>query len=359
MRAANSFCEQERSMNILRKSFLSVLFFIVACAYADDTIRIVSINVWSGLTYRGTFSVGTHETAEEHSFRYGLLVHGLQKLDADVIILNEANPLPRYAKKLARDLEMDQIYSIRAGGVRLGPVGFPVNLREGDVVLARSHLSLEYLGSRDIIGGPAGNVGSFHRKPPTQVVSARVTVGETKLFIFTTRWTDSEAATEKRLQELARLFSDGTLTADEYLSRVQNAVAGRERRIDEAEKTIRFVDEIAGDSPTVFAGTLHAGPGSREVQKLIDAGFEDSWSGGNPGYTRDASQNTTRSRFFETGDERERVDYVMIRGEGVSIVDSAIALNEPTFDVHPSDHFGLVTEIRIRSRNSDRETGDE
>jgi hypothetical protein len=332
-----------------------LLVFGSGLVAGDSELRVVFANVWSGLSYRGTLSVGTYETGEDRAFRYGLLVRQLGELDADIIIVNEANPLPRFAKRLSRDLSMEYVYAIRAGGVRLGPVGFPVNLREGSVILAKRGLGLTYIGNRDIIGGPTGNVGSFHLGNPTQVLAAKVSVAEGDLFLFATRWFDSEQATPDRLSLLADAYSAGSLSSDAYLSRVRDAIEGRDRRIREAERTVTYLEEIAGDSPLLFAGTLHAGPTTPEVELLDEAGLIDAWHDQPNGYTRDGERNTIMQRYFPPPSGlppvRERMDYVFYRGTGVStgvsLWNVALCLDTATLGIHPSDHFGLVVDLIV------------
>lgn len=336
-------------------SFTILLFLLVLPRMAADTnIRIVSINAWSGLTYSGTFRVGRYETADEAAFRYGILVRQLENLEPDIVIVNEANPLPAYAKRLARDLDMGFVYAIRAGGVRLGPVGFPVNLREGDVVLIKEPLSIEYLGNRDILGGASGNVGSFTLKETTHLLLTRIVVGGTELYVIVTRWTDTEPATRENLDQLAALYTEGTLTSEEYLSRVHSAVEGNNRRITEAEATIAIVEEFAEESQIILAGSLHAVPGSRPVEILLEAGFTDAFGDATQDFTRDAERNSIRREYFPPVDgggiERSRVDYLLIRGDRLSVASREIAFDDATFDTHPSDHFGLVVDLEIREQ---------
>jgi len=60
----------------------------------------------------------------------------LKELSPDIIAVNEANKLPGYARSLSKELDYDQIHHIGLGGLRIGPIGLPVYLREGDVLLA-------------------------------------------------------------------------------------------------------------------------------------------------------------------------------------------------------------------------------
>ena len=74
----------------------------VALSSGRHDIRILTINVWSGLTYRGTLQIGRY--TDNPQKRYALLLAGIRGLDPDIIAIQEANPLPQYAKRLAADL---------------------------------------------------------------------------------------------------------------------------------------------------------------------------------------------------------------------------------------------------------------
>ena len=67
--------------------------------------------------------------------RYELLVSEIHQLSPDVIAIQEANPLPYYAKRLATDLDYSVVYSVALGGVRFGFFGIPTNMREGQAIL--------------------------------------------------------------------------------------------------------------------------------------------------------------------------------------------------------------------------------
>src|SRR3990172_5075262 len=113
-------------------------------AYALDSpsrgIRILTINVWTGLTYKGFLRIG--EYPNDPNKRYELLVREIRSLDPDIIAIQEANPLPYYAKRIATDLGYQVVYRAALGGIRLGPIGFPTNLREGGAILVKKPWTL-------------------------------------------------------------------------------------------------------------------------------------------------------------------------------------------------------------------------
>ena len=340
-----------------RAGLLILLIMVSGGVFAEKMLRIVTVNVWSGLTYEGVFKSKAFESSEERTFRYGLLVNAIREIDADIISVNEANMLPGYAKRLARDLsgdlEYDYIYAVRFGGVRLGQAGFPINLREGQIILAKKYLNLTAAGSRKLSGGYAGNFASFHWRDTQRILGGRITVGEKEVFLFSAGWHGSEFSSEMQLKTLVDLYSKKNIEGDELLLRVQDAIDGHNQRLLEAAETVEFIAEVAGDGAVVLMGTLNALPGSAEIALLAEAGFEDAWQAGRgEGYTRDGVRNTNIIRHFyddqsAEAPRRDRIDYIFFKGEGIVAKRAAIALDEATYEIHPSDHFAVTAELEF------------
>jgi hypothetical protein len=336
----------------MKKTVLLILALtLTGVVFAEATLKFVTINVWSGLTHEGALRSGVYESEDERAFRYGLLVNGLRELDADVISVNEANMLPGYAKRLARDLDYDYVYAVRYAGVRVGQVGFPVNVREGEVLLAKRHLNLAHVGSRKLTGGYAGNLASFHFGDTARILAGKITVGERDVYIFTTRWSASEFASDLQLRNLVDLFSAGHVDGEELLVRMADAVSGYETRLVEAARTVGYIDEMAGDAPVVLMGTLNSLPDSPEMHVLYESDLADAWSAGlGAGYTWDAARNTNIIDYhFDEGSHepprRDRIDYILHSSEGILARSAAIALDDATYKTHPSDHFALIAEL--------------
>jgi hypothetical protein len=226
-------------------------------------------------------------------------------------------------------------------------------LREGHVILAKKYLNLTTAGSRGISGGYAGNFASFHLYDANRVLAGKITVGEREVFIFSTQWYESEFANDTRLKSLVELYANDYLNGNELLKKVRDAVEGRNRRLDEAKKTIAFITEAAGDGAAILMGSLNSLPESEEIQELLDFGFNDAWDAGKgEGYTRDGVRNTNIAEYFfdpESGDKprRDRVDYIFYRGEGVKAFEATVALDEVTYETHPSDHFAVVADLEL------------
>lgn len=328
--------------------FLCVL--LAAPGIFAENISVATFDVWSGLTYDGVFHVREYEDSAAREFRFDLLVNGLASLSPDIIAVQDANPLPAYVNRLAGEIGYDAVTAMRQAGVRIGPVGLPTNLREGSAILAPPARTLTRLGTEQLTGGGAGNVAAFQLGSSSNVLATTVEVADRPVYVFTTRWTPSPQADRARLQSLIDRYQADDLEGDELVDLMREAVEGRERRLREAEKTLVFINETAGQNPVILMGSLHALPDSDEIGLLREAGFADVWQfvGRGAGYTYDPRSNTNIiNNELSSSDEPERIDYIFIRGDGIVARSAALIFSRPTYGVFPSDHYGIYAELRV------------
>ena len=334
----------------MRRLILVFAVLSVASAVCAENISVATVDVWSGLTYRGVVRVREYEDRAAREFRYDLLSAGLADLAPDIIAIQDANPLPAYAVRLSEELGYDVVSSVRQAGVRIGPVGLPTNLREGSVILATRERALTQLSTRQLSGGGAGKVAAFQFGSASNVVAAQIQVADRPVFVFTTRWTPSPHPDRERMRSLVDEYESGDLSGDDLLELMEAAVSGRARRLNEAERTLVFINEVAGKSPVILMGSFHALPDSDEIALLHAAGFVDVWQavGRGAGTTYDPAANTNiRTYELSPSDEPERIDYIFIRGDDIAARNTRLIFNRPTYGVYPSDHYGVYAELRI------------
>lgn len=333
---------------------LLTAFFLCTGAFADS-LKVVTINVWSGLDYIGSLKMGEYESAKIREQRYQILLKQLKELTPDVIALNEANRLPRYARRIARDLGYDQIHHLGVAGVHVGPLGLPVNLREGDVILAKKHLNLQSAGRRQLSGGHVGRFCTFHFDDATQVIGAMIELGSKKIFLFNTHWHASRYANRATLEKITQQYLEGEIGDDQYLNIVTDAVEGKKWRLSEARRTIEFINKTAGQNPAILMGDFNDLFDSEPIRVLRESGFRDSYSQVNrgPGPTWDERLNRNIQQHYlseirtpETA-RRDRIDYIFYRGQPLKVRRSAVVLNKVEDSLHPSDHFGVMTIFEI------------
>jgi endonuclease/exonuclease/phosphatase family metal-dependent hydrolase len=343
-------------MRVPWRAVLAILLFGQASMLGAERLRVLTVNVWSGLDYKGSLRMGWYEDAERRALRTRVLLEQLRTLAPDVVALNEANKLPRYARELARALGYDCVYHVGLGGLRVGAVGLPVNLREGDVILAAGSRELSGAGRSQLSGGPVGNIFTLHFSDATQVVAASILAGGRRLYVFNTHWHASPAPTREYLEQLSGRLKAGLISAEDYEKLRAEAEEGQQWRLGEARRTLEFIQRVAGDDPVILMGDFNAESSSQEIALLRRAGLVDAWAavGKGPGYSWDGTVNGNiqlqKQRYpqdFWLEPKRSRIDYVFLRGQGLKALRAEVVLNRPLQGVYPSDHFGVLVEIEV------------
>ena len=337
---------------------LTVLILGTTLASAEN-LRVLTINVWSGLDYKGSLKMGEYQDRQTRERRTRILLEQLRELNPDVIAVNEANKLPRYARRLARELDYDRVFHVGLGGLRAGPIGLPLNLREGEVILAGREFQLEGGVRRQLSGGPVGNFFTCHFADATQVIGGRIIAAGRELYLFNTHWHASAFPTQDYFRRLAERRDARSIDAGRYDELVAEAVDGQKWRLEEARRTVQFIDKIAGDAPVILMGDFNARSDAEEIAVLKEAGFRDAFAeaGDPPGYTWDGTvsgniqlQKRTFPEDFWMEPKQQRIDYIFFRGPGLKVEASKVVLNRSVQGLFPSDHFGVMADFRIRER---------
>ncbi len=342
--------------------------------YSHDYLRILDINVWSGLNYKGILKMGEYETAATREKRYQALCSQIKKLDPDIIGINEANKLPKYAERLAKNMGYAAFYHIGVGGVRLGAIGLPWNLREGDAILTKKYLKPQYLGRKQLSGGYVGNWATFHLSDATQIIAIKITFQDRPIFIFATHWHSSLSDALYNLEKVQNSFNSGEITLKDYKTILGKINEGVDERISESKKTVDFIKEIAGNQLYILMGDFNAESGSQEINNLKKFGMVDVFQISNSdssGFTWDPQRNLNYKTYYsrEHYSEKDlntynklenfcdeipkRVDYIflgpsfLLDNKSISIRSSKVVMKEVIHGVHTSDHYGVFAEIQI------------
>ena len=139
-----------------------ILFITFALSVFSQTasLKVLTINTWCGLDFQGIIKMGEYETSERKETRFLMLIEQLRDIKPDIIFLQEVNPAGKYSSRLADSLDFDEIHQVSNAGIKFGPLGFPVNLKYGNTILADKKFKLEYFdlwklgGSFGIFGDP-------------------------------------------------------------------------------------------------------------------------------------------------------------------------------------------------------------
>jgi endonuclease/exonuclease/phosphatase family metal-dependent hydrolase len=317
-------------------------------------MRIVTINIWSGLDYQGWLRSGRYETAAQWEARYRHLVDRLRALDADVIAINEANPVGPVMRRLAVDLGYDQLHWRGLSGLRLGPIGLPVNLDEGDGLLARRELNLQPVGRRRLTGGWIGRWGSVNVANATQLVCGRIAIDGRPIYLFNTHWTVAGSAAAYAAQETSRDGDAAALPAEKrHDAQAAHAEAASIRMI-EASRTADAVHALLPPgAPAILCGDFNTVPETPELRVVEEAGFTDAFHHLNPdetGATWDGARNDIIRQIYDSmrhiPAQPARLDYVFVNAPLRPALTSArVALDRANDRPHPSDHFAVVCDL--------------
>jgi len=334
---------------------LAVLLTLAANATAES-LRVLTINVWSGLDYRGLLSCGEYESPLRREARFQLLVREIKALDPDLIFVQEANgrPLQSYCSRLARFLGYDEIHQICLAGIKLGYVGIPANLNEGNGILARPSLDLEKLDEWKLSGSPGiySDYLAFHLDETISALAGRIRLNGARLYLVCA-----------------------------HLSAGAPDEAGSKRREKEIRRLVKHLRRLPDSSLVIVAGDFNAAPDSREMRLFAtESGFLDAFAAhgtqtvatwdpqGNENAALGAQPLDARGRKLDARGTLEavsasypsRLDYIFLSAPCESedvlgchvVMDSAGAWQQragaETLRTHVSDHYGVLAEVDLR-----------
>jgi len=322
-------------------------------------IRILTLNVWSGLTYKGFLKMGQYQDDTEQ--RYRVLIKAISRIEPDVMAIQEANPLPFYAKRLARDLNYQVIYRITLGGIRFGSLGIPTNLREGGAILVKGLWSIFDHGRKRLSGsGIATNWFCFHFGEITQAILGQAEMNGKSLYIYSVHLHSGPfrgSAFNKAVNAMAR-----ETTWEKVEEAKRYAEKAMQRRRHEIAALKAFVEAtLPPGVPALLLGDFNTTVESGELDPLLSGGnWVDSYRFKNPddeGVTWDPFGNPN-FRQTETSTEAfdrlrayherypSRIDFIFSRNlPRDSILESRVVLT-PENGVCASDHYGVLTTLK-------------
>lgn len=366
-----NFCSPKRfSRTTIRYQFLSLLVLLSVLLNAQhvltQTLNVATINVWSGLDYRGAWSIGEYETEALREKRFRILADDLKALNADVIALQEVNPSDGFSSRLAEELGYDVIHQRANAGIKGWKIGIPLNLNEGLALLARKELRLELSDVWDLSCsfGAFGNTFSLHFSDNNIALVGKITAGNRSIFVINTHLTAAVPENDAMRNILTRLTDDRA-----SLERTTEELhAGAQLRLLEVQRLSELIREHCASSPVILLGDFNAAPESPEIRFLTDSlRYTDAGAASGIGnlVTWNAEKNTniTFSRHLpdpsgSTPMERlsaeydgisRRIDYVFLNEKfnTADVQSGKIFLDTPREDIFSSDHFGMFARIAL------------
>jgi len=335
-------------------------------------IRFATLNCWSGLDYVGILQSGTHESPEHHTARMQLETEELTRIDADVIGLQEVNPVASRTAELASALGYVAVSTRTNSGIKIGCLGIPTNLNEGLAILAKPEHKLTFVDAWDLSMsfGLFGNAFSLHAAERNIALVAKVKIRGKSLYIINTHLDASvpdDLSTRAVLDSL--IVVRGRSTADSLRLHAQFQERAM-RRLIQVERLRSYVEERLQGKRVVILGDLNAPPGSPEIAMLggIDAAASHSPEAL---VTWDPQENTNILHALTPQDDEDilgasmkaydripkRLDHIILAqgfSEGGVRTASLFAHASPNA-VYASDHYGLVAQITLPRGGSESE----
>jgi len=361
-------------------AFVLIVPGLIGQTAGAPRLRLLTINAWSGLDYEGFFMFGEYEPAERRERRFAALVGQIQKLDPDVVFVQEANFAGRYARRLGKSLGFTEIHQVVNGGIKFGPVGLPGNFKEGMAILARPSLDLRRHEVWKLSGpfGLYGDVLTFHFGEAVFSLVGRILVKNTPIYLVNVHLVASPPDEEMLFQNLAAAPERGMMTDAELAETVAEIKAKNARRLAEVRRLLRDLKTLPEGSPVIIAGDFNAEKESPEVKEFISStgacdtltlmgernatpspGFRFTWDPGlneNIEYSRRPANAAGRKRrglalaeAVDSGIGR-RIDYILLNNSfrPEDVLSSTVAVDSEVSGVHASDHFGVAAEVDLK-----------
>lgn len=352
---------------------LMVLFLgMPKLIFAEKTsLCVLTINVWSGLDYKGTFRMGEYEDPDRRETRYQSLLTQVKELDPDIIFVQEANPVAKFTARIADALGFDSIHQVCLAGIKFGHVGIPSNFKEGMSILARPSLELEKQDAWKLSGsfGIYGDAITIHFDESIFSVVGRIIIRKTPVFLVNVHLASLPPKDPQLVKQFEGLIEEGKLSKQIFQKALEKWEARLERQSEEMQKLIKRLSKLPPGTPVIVAGDFNAVPDSSTIQQFESAGYFDVFPLGQSSsqFTWDASRN--RNIAFSTRPESvngialedydllnslgasvsRRIDYIFLsRHFPAACVEKSQVVLDSSTDIQASDHFGMISELDLQ-----------
>jgi endonuclease/exonuclease/phosphatase family metal-dependent hydrolase len=345
-------------------------------------LRILTVNVWTGLDYIGIFRMGEYEPRERRDARFLALVTQLKQLSLDVIFVQEANPLPQYASRLASALSMKEIHQVVNGGIKVGNLGIPANMKEGLVILAKPGLSLQKEAAWKLSGSAGIHTDhlNFQLNEAVMALVGKIDLAGQPIYLVNVHLVAAPEFPDDADELRETVLTNGEMEEAAFNDAIKVWRRRETRRGGEIENLLRHLEKLPPGIPVIVAGDFNAVPQSHEMDLFAKKGFfADVLDHRGTGliqesetFTWDAELNRntafSTTQFDARGKGREgfdflaarsiksccRLDYIYLNEDlsKTEIVDKGIVLTEQVNGVQVSDHFAVMAEIMVNGNQS-------
>jgi endonuclease/exonuclease/phosphatase family metal-dependent hydrolase len=353
---------------------LHILFIVLLAADSafGQTLKVMTMNIWTGLDYIGNRRIGEYEPPAVRDQRTRMLVKELKNIQPDVVALQEVNPVHALGSAIADELGYDCIYERANAGLKIGEIGFPKNLNEGLVILARKSLRLEFVDVWDLSDGFGlfGNVASLHWTERRLALVGKIRIGRAEVYVANVH-ISSVVPDDSSANYVARQIASSR-TQDEHKIKqiVQDCFSNADSRMRSVELMLRQLIGPYADKPCIVLGDFNAASSQPEIRRLrtgsnlldaaetADAGSALTWDPERNTNIRfsvrsvDAhGDSLTPSGLLSAWyDGRPRtIDHIFLNRSWKSsdVVGAHIVLDKPENGLFASDHYGVLAALNF------------
>ena len=334
------------------------------------TLRIVTINVWSGLDYHGSFMFGQYESEEKRELRFQMLVDQLKGLDPDVVFVQEANPVREFSSRLADSLDFDEVHQVCNAGIKIVGFGPPCNFEEGVAILARKTLHLKEHAAWKLSGsfGLFGEFMSMNFNESEFALAAEMDFGGRSTYLINVHLSAFPPDGPILRNKIHQALVTGEIDSSTTKRALNTSSDGSKRRVVETEALLDEISELPPGVPVILGGDFNAEPASQEIKAISYVGnFRDvcgdptddtslTWD---PNRNRNISYSTNLhdasgreldpdeklSAIYDTWPRK--IDYIFLsRHFGTHAVRGVRVVIDSCRDgVLASDHFGIMADL--------------
>lgn len=360
------------------KGTLLILILVILASQPsfaqNETLKVLTINIWSGLNYKGIFKMHEYESKARRELRFCSLLAQIRAKSPDIIFLQEVNPADEYTQRLADSLGYDEIHKVCNAGIKLGYFGIPSNLKEGNAILARKNLNLEKIDTWKHSGslGINSDFINIHFDESIYSLVGKMNVHGKPVYLINVHLFSVMPEDTMLMVCLDNLYKDKIISNDELNDAYYDWRQGIQRQQNEMEDLLRRIKELPNDIPKIVGGDFNSAINSLLINTFENSGnFINTLPYGNHQnkYSWDLERNLNAlyeekydrsiresfdiydslSSLYDT--KKHTIDHIFLDNhfKPADIISSEVVMDSVLYGVHPSDHFGVLTEIRINS----------
>ena len=329
-------------------------------------MRVVSYNLWHGLNGSGVWSFGELEPPGRRQQREEWQIRQLALLDADLLLLQEVNPLRSRAPLLGQRLARTWVSQVDQGGLRIGTQGVPRNFQNGMMILAHPNLRLKERGGLRLSGHPFGfcsHWASLQFSEFRYLLAGEISWKDRRVLVVNSHLHHGRALHQRERKEIDEVVQTGSLTPDEAQRLRQAMEEARQRRFREVQRALEWIESQAGYDGVLWGGDFNCEVSHGELDALFRAGFEEITSGVGPTWDSEGNLENHEitlgmkvplpdfgkpevGRMISRWDLRsEKIDLLFCKGEIFQGRSKARRiLDKPVGGLIGSDHFGVLCE---------------